>query len=95
MTVILEPTRTNGVVLNANLRSHSNLIKSDTFGDIRTGDRVKVLDPENKHAGMIFEFVCFTTNIANGRQWVDLWGGLRRHEAWHAVAPDMIVKSGR
>lgn len=76
--------------------SGSHLIKSDTFAGLVRGDKVKALfEPDSimyKFRDVKYEFVSHVTNIENGAQWVDLWGGLIKHEAWVSVRPNKIIK---
>lgn len=74
----------------------SRLVKADTFAGLVRGDRVKALfEPDSilyKFRNVRYEFVSHVTNIENGSQWIDLWGGLPKHESWMSVRPNMVVK---
>ena len=76
----------------------NRFVKADSFAGLVRGDKVKVLfEPDSilyKFRHVKYEFVSHVTNIENGSQWVDLWGGLPKHEAWMSARPNKIVKVG-
>lgn len=77
--------------------TNPELVSADTFAGLKKGDKVKVINPDGDSyleqlLGLRFEFLWHTTNVANGKQWVTLWGGPTRHEAFVSVRPQFIVR---
>lgn len=63
---------------------YKNLVKAYELGEFKAGDKVRLdtrfLCERVQWAGdWTWEILAFTTNIDNGRQWVELFGG---HEKW-------------
>ena len=82
----------NGPALGNPTFSVHNLVKTDEWNGFRRGDKVIVVGTGDKFAGMEFEFISYVTNTATGVTWVDLWGGMRRHEMQRSVRAEHIMK---
>lgn len=70
--------------------ANHHIVRMTEFGGVKVGDRVKVTD--GQHEGEFFDFLSHNTNIETGAQWVELWGGKRKHEQLIAVRDHLIEK---